>query len=43
VTVAGLLALVVTRNLRCSWWQAVDEAKEKEKAEAAAKKQKEDW
>lgn len=26
-----------------SWWQAVDEAKEKEKAEAAAKKKKEDW
>jgi hypothetical protein len=27
----------------CSWWQAVDEAKAKEKAEADAKKKKEDW
>jgi hypothetical protein len=26
-----------------SWWQAVDEAKEKEKAEKEAAKKKEDW
>lgn len=26
-----------------SWWQAVDEAKAKEKSDAAAVKKKEDW